>query len=329
VKKHKLYKLFALSNYELAGKSLKKVGASTAFKELNNRSCFDLPAFFAKHTSLFGLTIFPTNFIDLLIFASEYLWATSTRTVIYPRSVAEIDVISKSSFKGLDLSLDAGEMMIIASPPDSDIPPLLTGCLYPSQAEKFNSYYQSQVTIPYGDALEVRGNIFVVIFHDPDSDCFLTYEVAETEIESYAKAATTEEIVHLMERAASSSVVGDITHEDRVKQAKLIKIALNFWMYKICSPSNFIHQTPPVHAREHFGSKPTSSYTLSFEERLRGSMEGVVSEVGIHMRNLRDERYYTSDEWKGKPRGSRWVEVGPYTRGGKGEMIVEDGIDVS
>lgn len=41
------------------------------------------------------------------------------------------------------------------------------------------------------------------------------------------------------------------------------------------------------------------------------------------MRNLRDARYYTSDEWKDKPRGTRWIEIAPYTRGGKGQMIEE------
>lgn len=327
MKKHKLYKLYAQANYDHVARLLKKSGHNTLTKELSKFTCFELPTFIEKHGSLFVSTLFPSNPVDLLIFATEYLWATSARTVIYPRSASEINVISKSTFKGLDISLTAGEMMVVASPPDSDLPPLMAGCIYKSQTEKFNSFYGSLVTLPY-EAFDLQGNVFVVVFQDPDSGNVFTNEVSEKDIDAYASASTWQEIYGFLEKSGKVSAAGHITEEEQVLQAKVIKAALNFWLYKLSSPTSFISQTPPVHAREAFGAKPTSSFSLSFADRFGSSKTGTISEVGIHMRNLRDERYYTSDEWKDKPRGSRWIEVGPYTRGGKGVMIEDEG-DIS
>jgi hypothetical protein len=322
LKKHKLYKLFTQSTYEGFLKSSKKGGYFEFHKDLLKSNCFNLVSLFEKHRRELN-TAFIKNSVDLLVYSAEYLWATTGRIVVYPRSASEVSVISKSSFKGMELSMTQGEMMIIASPPDSKLPPLLAGFLYPSLVDKFNRHFSTQVA-DMESCMGLQESIFIVQFQDSDTRDFLTYTISQSEIPAYAQARTTQEIYELMEGATSAEDGLVVTSEDRLKQAKILKAALNFWLYKVSSPESFVTQTPPVHAREHFGPKPTNTYSLSFADRLGGSKEGNVSEVGIHMRNLRDERYYTNDEWKDKPRGSRWIEIGPYTRGGKGQMIEDD-----
>jgi len=320
MKKHKIYKLFAQGSYEGWLKASKKAGHLDIHKELINKNCFSILSVFEKYRPTLGINLL-NNTVDLLLYAAEYLWATTGRTVIYPRSAAEVRVISKSSFRGMELSLTKGEMMIIASPPDSDLPPMLAGCFYRSLIDKFNVHYASHVP-EVSAALDLQDNIFVVLYQDPDGS-FLTYEVSATDFPAYAKAETVQEIFELM-LVSRAAVDGEmVTREDRLKQANILKVALNFWMYRLSSPDSFVQQTPPAYAREQFGSKPTSAYSLSFADRL-GAKAGSVVEVGIHMRNLRDERYYTTDEWKNKARGSRWIEIGPYTRGGTGHMIGEE-----
>lgn len=323
MKKHALYKLFSQSTYDTLVKILKHSGDREELKDLTKHSCFSLPAFFLKNQAQYGALTFPSSGVDVTIFATEYLWATSGRTVIYPRSQAEVNVISNSSFKGLDLKYTSGELMVIGSPPDSDMPPMLAGCLTGSDAAKFNAFFNTQIGGINPQRLDLQVNIFITVYFDKNSGTYLAYEVAERDLPAYANASTQQEIIELMEAGELLPDSVLLTKADRETQARLVKLALNFWMYKICSPDKFIKQTPPVHSRDNYGKAPTGAYSLSFADRFKGSSEGRISEVGIHMRNLRDERFYSSPEWRDKPRGSRWIEIGPYTRGGKGVMLDE------
>lgn len=325
MKKHSLYGLFTQFNYKMTLKNLKAKGQSKLAKELSKVNCMQLPPFLDRNQSVIH-GMFPSTQVDVLIYCMEHMWFHSERVVAYPRSEDEIQIMARSSFKNLDIdSLQPGAM-VLATPPGSTIPPMLIGYRNKDSVVNFNEASSKQ----FGRPVTVMGhksNSFTVIFNDPGTLDYLTYEIADADIPAYALAKSTEEILELVQKASVLDGNLSPTQEDFLKQANILKVALNFWLYRMANPEKFVRETPPIQARNIYGSAVIQSFSLDFSDRIRANQEGAITEVGIHMRNLRHERYYTTPEWKDKPRGSRWIEIGPYTRGGRGEML-EDGIEL-
>lgn len=325
MKKHLLYGLFTQFNYKMIIKKLKEKGQSKLAKELSNVNCMQLPPFLHRNQSVIQF-MFPNTKVDVLIYSMEHIWFHSERVVAYPRTEDEIEIMARSSFKNLDVSSMKPGAMVIASPPGSSIPPMLIGYRNKDSVEKFNEAASKQFGYPV-TVMGHKTNSFTVIFNDSGTLDYLTYEIADEDIPAYALAKSTEEILELVTKA--NVLEGNIspTQEDFLKQASTLKIALNFWLYRMANPEKFVRETPPAQAKNYYGKNVTKSYSLDFSDRIRANQEGSITEVGIHMRNLRHERYYTTPEWKDEPRGTRWIEIAPYTRGGRGEML-EDGTEV-
>jgi hypothetical protein len=325
MQKHLLYGLFTHFNYKMLIKKLKEKGHSKSAKELSKLNCMQLPIFLYRNRAFINYS-FPSNAVDTLIYSMEHIWFHSERVVAYPRTVDEIEIMARSSFKNLDINSMKSGAMVIASPPGSSIPPMLIGYRNKESIEKFNEAESKQFGYPVS-VIGHKTNSFTVIFNDAGTLDYLTYEIADKDIPAYALAKSTEEILDLVEKASVFEGNMKPTKEDFLKQASILKVALNFWLYRMANPEKFVRETPPAQAKNYYGLNVTQSYSLDFSDRIRANQEGSITEVGIHMRNLRHERYYTTPEWKDEPRGTRWIEIGPYTRGGRGEML-EDGTEL-
>lgn len=322
MKKHKLYGLFTQLNYTSVIKRAKAAGHSGPAKELSKLNCMYLPSWLHQNQSITRHT-YPDSLVDILIYSMEHIWFHSDRSVIYPRSDDEVQIMAKSSFKNIDVSSMTPGAIVVASPPGSSIPPMLIGYRNKELMDKFNNDISKQFK-KETKLVSHQGNSFAVIFNVEGTIDYLTHEIAEADIPTYALAESTEEVLSMVEKTNILHGNMSPSKEDFIKQANILKFALNIWLYRVANPEKFIFQTPPAQSRNHYGSNVTKSLLLDFSDRIRANQEGAITEVGIHMRNLRHERYYTNEEWKDKPRGSRWVEVGPYTRGGRGEIIERD-----
>jgi hypothetical protein len=322
MKKHVLYILFTQLTYNAILRALKKAGRKQLTRALSKTRSFDLPAFLYKN--YYDIHVkFPGSKTDELIYMMEYLWASSERLVVYPRSDDELSILSKSSFKNLDVQSLTASTLIIASPPSSKYPPLLVGYIDKVAIDLFNSHMRDQIPIDT-NIIDYHGSIFVVIYNRKKSKEYLSFEISSDDMPKYALAKSNKEILSYIKKVKIQQGIVAPTDEDYKEQSRVIKYAMNMWLYRVTNPDHFIKQTPPTYASNYYGSTPTNSITLDFSKRIRGSQHGSVAEVGIHMRCLRHERYYNSADWKDKPRGSRWVEISPYTRGAKGIMVDDE-----
>ena len=266
------------------------------------------------------------NDVDIMLHRFESLWREKRKDrkrEVFFISERELKRIEKSTFINVDLTLLSDDFFSVAVDSSCDYPPFFVAFCEGSRVLDVNKRIIEDLDLPQWTP-KITG-------YTPTEAKILIVAIAEKEIRhgkpGYAYSLefhfdeSIEKLIdaHSYEEWKSRSDFSDLTkaeslsEEERKRTWKLSRLAANMLMYRHVFKDKVNLGHPPVSARKTMGS---NDFISMFAGDKSMHSEGGAIDVGYHMRCLKHEKFYRTDEWRDKPRGARWTPVNAHVKGG-------------
>ena len=263
--------------------------------------------------------------VNLTNYLAEHYWnqyQLEKSLIIYPETHHLIKVIEKSKIKHCDFNQFDRKAFILAMPEQS----IYNSCLimycdfrdFIRGSEYLLNQWKTKLTANYSDE-----KLFYVLVNQKKSAKEFIYFLSSVDFHQLADICgeTDNQLLQkfITQRQMPSSE--KINSDDSYMNAKVVKLCVTFFAYQALYPEKLRTGTPVnIRATKNQSlGKIQTTPLISTDNPQNDILEP--TPVGFHQRILRHDRYYRSDEWRDKKRGTRIIDVTPHTRLGKDKTL--------
>lgn len=262
--------------------------------------------------------------IDLFISIYERSWSDRPRQreVLFPESPTFIDQMERSTYSGVSIEDLPTDYFSVAVPDGSNIPPFFVAFSDKDESEYSFRKISNELKIPETakPKFNTVGEKMLSIAFCSDNEngdpghVFHTYNISN--LSDLIESKTVDDAMQKINPNIFKSNTSQ-SYAEQYLGWRMAKIAMSIMLFKQAFPEKIKAGPPPLKAQKAMGKE---KFSAILTEKGLSPMDAA-QVVGFHMRCLRDDRYYQSPEWREKPRGTRFVSVESYMKGGSASSV--------